>query len=505
MKSKKVKWIAIGLAALIVFSALTAGLIILAGKANNEAEYTYAAAAEKLPEYDTDLFNIDGKLDEEIYNRLRWWDESYAEGEMQDPVRVKATSYLGKNGVYFVFDVTDDKVYVNMKRASYNNSAVTVYVAAEGTHDLNDNVWEIDILPNNFINAKRYMGGYYYASVKAKGWENQPFVCTTTKGGDINTAECTGYIMESYFPYSYLFEDGKIPENINLNFALERSYSLESDSRDVYYNFGQNVISNWSWSDPGTWWVFNKNGLDSVDLVLETGEGGSFEYRNDYIARYQTEKIKITPDDGYRIKSLTMETNGTKEDVTDRITWEDGINYIKVRNATADVKLIAEFEKIPQSRFTLSGRVTLNGGALSNEVNSDIGLRFIGGGVAYPARLTAAVLTVLKFRWEKAYLRYTLRNISMLQSEFRLTLAETAKITYYSHPKITAKIVSHHLPMNRLWEIKKSFSTARVWQKAWLLLLHMILRLNITGKCLKRMEHPFPIRHSGNLTISIPQ
>ena len=35
MKSKKVKWIAIGLAALIVFSALTAGLIILAGKANN--------------------------------------------------------------------------------------------------------------------------------------------------------------------------------------------------------------------------------------------------------------------------------------------------------------------------------------------------------------------------------------------------------------------------------------------------------------------------------------
>lgn len=387
MKSKKVKWIAIGLAALIVFSALTAGLIILAGKANNEAEYTYAAAAEKLPEYDTDLFNIDGKLDEEIYNRLRWWDESYAEGEMQDPVRVKATSYLGKNGVYFVFDVTDDKVYVNMKRASYNNSAVTVYVAAEGTHDLNDNVWEIDILPNNFINAKRYMGGYYYASVKAKGWENQPFVCTTTKGGDINTAECTGYIMESYFPYSYLFEDGKIPENINLNFALERSYSLESDSRDVYYNFGQNVISNWSWSDPGTWWVFNKNGLDSVDLVLETGEGGSFEYRNDYIARYQTEKIKITPDDGYRIKSLTMETNGTKEDVTDRITWEDGINYIKVRNATADIKLIAEFEKIPQSRFTLSGRVTLNGGALSNEVNSDIGLRFIGGGVAYTGTL----------------------------------------------------------------------------------------------------------------------
>ena len=117
-----------------MLSALTAGLVILTGKAASESEYVYAAAAENLPEYDTDLFNIDGKLDEEIYSRLRWWDESYSEGDVQEPVRVRATSYLGKNGVYFIFDVTDDKVYVDMMRSSYNNSAMTVYVAAQGTH-----------------------------------------------------------------------------------------------------------------------------------------------------------------------------------------------------------------------------------------------------------------------------------------------------------------------------------------------------------------------------------
>ncbi len=387
MKTKRIKWIGIGLAVVIVLSALTAGLVILTGKAASESEYVYAAAAENLPEYDTDLFNIDGKLDEEIYSRLRWWDESYSEGDVQEPVRVRATSYLGKNGVYFIFDVTDDKVYVDMMRSSYNNSAMTVYVAAEGTHALKDNVWEIDILPNNYISARRYTGGYYYASVRAKGWENQPFVCTTTKGGDINTADCKGYIMESYFPYNYLFDGVDVPENINVNFALERSYSLESDSRDVYYNFGQNIMSNWSWNDPGTWWVFNKSGLDSVDLIFDADQGGKLEHRNDYIARYQTEKIKITPDEGYRIKAIDMETGGVTKDVTDQITWEDGENYIKIRNATENVRLAASFEKIPDTKATLTGNVTLSGSALSAEVREDIGVRFISGGVAYAGTL----------------------------------------------------------------------------------------------------------------------
>ncbi len=221
------------------------------------------------------------------------------------------------------------------------------------------------------------MGGYYYGTVRANGYENQPFVRSTTKGGAVNTPECKGYIMESYFPYGFLFKEGEKPENINLNFALQRSYSLEADARDVYYNFGQNVMSNWSWGDPGTWWTFHKMGLDSVDLTLDSGKGGKLEYRNDYIARYQTEKVTITPNKGYRISGLLLETKDETTNVMDQITWNDEVNTIKLRNVTDDVTLKASFEKIPTTKVTLAGRITGKGEA------KDLGVRFICGGIAY--------------------------------------------------------------------------------------------------------------------------
>ena len=232
---------------------------------------------------------------------MRWWSEQYLEGNAQEPVNVKATAYLGKSGLHVSFDVDDDNVNVNDIRSSIDNSGMVLYLAKEGSHKLTDNVWEIEILPNNYINAKRYLGGYYFGTVKADGYKNTPFVKTKTKGGAINTSKCKGYVMEAYFPYNFLFENGEIPETLNLNFALQRSYDYEAQSRDVYYNFGQNVLSGWSWSDPGSWWVFNEGGLDSVDLTLNSGNGGALEFRNNYIARYQTEKINIKPDDGYRI------------------------------------------------------------------------------------------------------------------------------------------------------------------------------------------------------------
>ncbi len=377
MKGKRANYIWIGAISAVLIAAVLAIVLLVFKKDNTEVAYTYEAASDNLPEYDTDLFNIDGKLDEDIYKKLRWWEEEYSEGDMQDAVKVRATSYLGENGVYFILDVDDDNVNVDMKRASYNNSSITVYAAEEGIHTLEDNVWEIDLLPTDYINAKRYLGGYYYGTVRANGYENQPFVRSTTKGGAVNTPECKGYIMESYFPYGFLFKEGEKPENINLNFALQRSYSLEADARDVYYNFGQNVMSNWSWGDPGTWWTFHKMGLDSVDLTLDSGKGGKLEYRNDYIARYQTEKVTITPDKGYRISGLLLETKDETTNVMDLITWKDEVNTIKLRNVTDDVTLKASFEKIPTTKVTLAGRITGKGEA------KDLGVRFICGGIAY--------------------------------------------------------------------------------------------------------------------------
>lgn len=353
------------------------------------AEYTYENSERELPAYETDIFTIDGELNEEIYGSLRWWAETYSEGSGQDGVDVRVTSYLGENGVYFVFDVDDDNVHVNPSRASWENSGITLYLAEEDSHDLDENVWEIEILPNNYINAKRYMGGYYFGTVIADGFENQPFVRTAAKGGDINTDACEGYVMESYFPYAFLLgEDWEKPERFSVNIALLRSYSADAGvSRDVYYNFGENIKPGYSWPWPETWWSFTGKGLDSVDLVLEAGEGGGMEYRNDYIARYLTDRVAVIPDEGCRITSLCLDTNGQKNDVTNQIVYEDGVNYIKLLNVTDDVRLLAEFEKVPGNTVNISGTVSIGGKAPSEEARADLEVRYLSGGIAYTSAI----------------------------------------------------------------------------------------------------------------------
>ena len=375
------------IASVITVMAIAVTTITLVCKSYSEPEYTYTAANVDLPDYEKDKFNIDGVLDEEIYKSLRWWSEQYLEGNAQEPVSVKATAYLGKSGLHVSFDVDDDNVNVNDLRSSIDNSGMVLYLAKEGSHKLTDNVWEIEILPNNYINAKRYLGGYYFGTVRADGYKNTPFVKTKTKGGAINTSECKGYVMEAYFPYNFLFENGEIPETLNLNFALQRSYDYEAQSRDLYYNFGQNGLSGWSWSDPGSWWVFNKGGLDSVDLTLNSGNGGALEFGNNYIARYQTEKINIKPDDGYRIVSLSLKNGEEKTDVTDKIKWEKDKNYIKLYNVVENTELDAEFEKIPEQKYKLSGRVTYNSRALTKQETENLSMRFITGGVAYKCKI----------------------------------------------------------------------------------------------------------------------
>lgn len=384
---KKQKWIAI-LSTLSVSCCLAAGLAACKdGKTSvveDTVQYTYRNPDAVLPDYDTDVITVDGKIDESVYNSLRWWEAAYPE---DDGVNVRATSYAGAKGIFFIFDVDDYAVNVNPLRVSYENSGVTVYIAKSDAKTLNDDVWEIELCPDNSINAKSYMGGYYYTTIQPDGFENKPFVRTVTKGGPINTDDCRGYVMESYFTYEYLFGSEEKPENgYKINYSLQRNSNTDKNhNRDTYYNFGENLLGAYSWNVPSTWWSFTDNGIDSVLIASSVTGSGKIEIADKYVSRYGTTSANIIPDGGYRIKSVTF----GGEDVTSQLKYNNGVNTLKLRNLAEDCSLSAEFEAIPDGRSTISGNIKFAGNALTAQQVEELQVRVNIGGVVYESGVDA--------------------------------------------------------------------------------------------------------------------
>ena len=70
MKEKRTKWIGIGAIIAVCLASILTVILLILDRDTTEVAYTYENVPEHLPEYDTDLFNIDGKLDEDIYKEL---------------------------------------------------------------------------------------------------------------------------------------------------------------------------------------------------------------------------------------------------------------------------------------------------------------------------------------------------------------------------------------------------------------------------------------------------
>ena len=341
--------------------------------------YTYRNPDATLPDYDTDVIRVDGALDEPIYDTLRFWEEPYPE---DIGVNVRATAYAGEKGIFFVLDVDDYEIHVNPLRSSWDNSGITVYVAKSGTQSLTEGVWEIELCPDNSINAKRYTGGYYYASIQPDGYKNKPFVRTVTKGGAVNTADCRGYVMESYFPYEYLFGSEEKPDGFEVNFSLQRNSSDEKNhGRDTYYNFGEHLLPTYNWNSPLTWWHFDHYGIDSVSVSTAVTGGGRAEVTDRYVVRYGSTSVRLLPAAGYRIASVIRDG----ADVTDEIRLSGNVSILKLRTLSENCRLDITFEPIPGENHIVDGRVTYLTAALAAEDTAGLLVRLNLGGVLYTA------------------------------------------------------------------------------------------------------------------------
>ena len=345
-----------------------------------EPEYTYVNPDIEFKGYDN-VFTLDGVTDEKIYNQLSWWAEDYPE---DDGVTVRFTNYLGEKGVFFIFDVDDYAVNVNPYRYSFDNSGVTLYVAPEDMKMRAEGAWEIDFMANGLVNAKQFNAGYSYATVQPVGYENAPVVRAVPKGGAVNTDECKGYVIESYFTYEYLFGSDSKPENLKANFSIQRNSNAEKEHpRDTYYNFGDKIIAGFDWERIAPWWTFGQYGLDAVRINLTTVGSGSVKLTDKYTVKYGSNAVEIRPDEGFRIKNVMLEDN----DVTDNLTFDNGVSYLALKHLAEDCNVSVEFEAVPAEKITLGGKLTVKGVAPNAEELNDLSVRFLSGGVEYGTAL----------------------------------------------------------------------------------------------------------------------
>ena len=258
-----------------------------------------------------DGITIDGKLDETLWENQRMFEADIKNTN----VTYQMTSYYGKSGVYFAFDIQDDAVYYDEGRAIYANSGVEFCV---GNPDNTDIVYEIDLNAGGNAMLRKYNGKRYndwFKDLNSAVWVN----------GEINTSECKGYTAELYLPYSLFNEENQdIPiDDLVVNPGIVRASSADPLSTDrLWYSIGfEERGIDWMPASPN-WYHFDKGGIVARDVEFEENKGGGFDGKK---IAFENEiyKFAILPDKNYRYVDVTVEGSS----VVDNVLFRDGVVY----------------------------------------------------------------------------------------------------------------------------------------------------------------------------------
>lgn len=346
----------------------------------DDPPYTFENPAEYIPEYDSTV-KIDGNLNDEIYSSLKWLEREYSDANVT--ISVKATAFLGEKGIFTMFDVDDPDVFVNPERSGSWNSGIELYLAKPGVDQLEGEAWEIDLTPGlDAVSTRLQLGGVFQNMYTAL--DETPFMRSQGKGGKVGAEEATGYTIEAFFPYSFLGVEKDALEYINMNPTLIRTFNYEDPKNRLWYNFGQETKEGYNWGNPETWWKFNSDGFICCTVTPETDGNGSLSAQTFNVLEGEPLEITITPNEGYRLKSVTV--GGV--DYTDKVFVEDGLSKIILENVTSDVTVRAEFEEVAADMFVLSGNITLFGDALTSQQAKDLSLVVNCGGTVYTADIS---------------------------------------------------------------------------------------------------------------------
>ena len=359
--------LAVALAAiLIVVFTQDPGMTI--EKIPSGEEYVYVNPDETKAKTDEGM-KIDGVLDEAVYGEKKWLHLSNDDGG--NHVNIAMTSHFGEQGMYFVFDVTESvPIYVNLDRAPYMNSCIELYLAPPYIQGATDNsLFEIDLLPTGDLTFKKSNGKYGYENVATTD-DIMACLGATTKGGEVNTAECYGYALELFIPWEYMQwlgvdTDAMKSGFVFINPAHITSNNLTGTNTDLdryWYHYAQKIGVDFT--NVTQYFRFDGNGIvGASEITLEAGEHYKFEGSGVAFPGMQV-PITIIPDDGYVLTSILVDG---QEQIQKVEFNEDGSVTLKVRCTGGEQKISAKAESTTDGKKTLSGKLNL-GGLLGNSI-----------------------------------------------------------------------------------------------------------------------------------------
>ena len=324
-----------------------------------DKEYTFTNPEPELAKTDAG-FKIDGIADEEAYKNANWlYLNNNGEG---NNVNIAVTSHFGERGMYFVFDVTESfPIYVNPDRSSTINSGIELYLAPAGTvNHKENNFFEIDLQPDGKMLFKMSDGKWRYQDVKTTN-DKMAILGATTKGGEVNTDECHGYVLELFIPWDYLewldVDVAKMKDHALVNIAHITSFNYDGKNTNVdryWYSFGDQIGA--AFTDVYRFYKFDKDGaVGTVPVNFVDGEHYSISGQSSALSG-KSATVTVTPEAGYSITSVLVDG---KEYISDVKFNNDGSATLTINNVTKEISVSAVADIITEGNSTLSGQLNI--------------------------------------------------------------------------------------------------------------------------------------------------
>lgn len=343
--------------ALCTLSAVAIGLTGCADKINiieDPNPYTFTNKEHPQAEYDAG-YTIDGNLDEARWNsEEQRWLYGVDKPNAKQYAEIQFTSFYGEYGMFFGLIVKEygNRIWVNntpSRVAGHVNSAVDMYLGPVGDPEGGSKTFEFSFVADGTYASRVNLNGL--VEVLAP-YELLPVVATQTLGGEVNTEECYGYVVEAFFPYTFLeFAGWEMPEDksemvVGINPVHIFSYnSTGADTEtDRYW-------SNWApaygivagWLDPETYFYFGENGLLSYDYEIKYGGSGrgTVEEKNSmpYVLAQADSTFVVKAVNGADITKLTV--NG--EDYLSKLKYDGATATFTVSKPNEDLVIEVEF------------------------------------------------------------------------------------------------------------------------------------------------------------------
>ena len=324
-----------------------------------DKEYTFTNPEPELAQPDAG-FKIDGIADEEAYKNANWlYLSNNGEG---NNVNIAATSHFGQQGMYFVFDVTESfPIYVNPNRSSVLNSGIELYLAPAGTQNHKENnFFEIDLQPTGDMFFRMSNGKWGYIDATTTN-DKMARLGATTKGGDVNTNDCYGYVLELFIPWDYLewlgVDVAKMQEHALVNIAHITAFNYDGKNTNVdryWYQFAEQIGA--SFTDVYRFFKFDKDGaVGTVPVTFVSGEHYGISGQASVLSG-KSATVTVTPEAGYAITSVLVDG---KDHINDAKFNNDGSATLTINNVTKEVAVSAIAEVIKEGNSTLSGQLQL--------------------------------------------------------------------------------------------------------------------------------------------------